>query len=113
MVPAMHGDPLFRDGPRAEPQPEAEEVPQGRMEYQAAVRLVAMQIERDPEKHDLDGQEGHGRVAPEGQLEQTVGKQIAHPVWLRALPPTHPARRLRENATRARFFCDAHVTSRE
>src|SRR4029077_18957315 len=40
-----------------------------------AMRLVAVQVQRDTEKHRLDGEERHEAVAPEGKLHETVRQE--------------------------------------
>src|SRR5690348_17059856 len=57
VMAAMHSHPLLGHRSGAEPQPEAKEMPQHRVEDQPAVSLVAVQIQRDREKQDLDGGE--------------------------------------------------------
>ena len=37
--------------------------------------LIAVQIQRDAEKHQLDGEEGHEAVAPEGKFHETVAQE--------------------------------------
>jgi len=70
VMPSMHGHPLFRDDPRAVPQPETEQVTQHRVEGQTTMRLIPVQVERDTQEHHLDGDESHRHVAPERQLEE-------------------------------------------
>src|SRR5579871_4524116 len=45
------------------------------MQNQATMRLVAVQVERDTEKHRLDGEECHQRISPPRQLEETVRRE--------------------------------------
>src|SRR6185503_3159920 len=78
VMPAVNRDPLLGDHSRAEPQPEAEYVPQYRMQSEAAMRLVPVEIKRNAQEHHLDHHEGHYHVAPEGQLKKTVGRRSHH-----------------------------------
>jgi hypothetical protein len=58
MVPAMNGDPLPGHGGCAEPQPEAKEVPQRRVQREGAVGLIAMQVQADTQEHHLHHHKG-------------------------------------------------------
>ena len=94
VMAAVHRHPFFRDRSGAEPQPEAERMSQQRMQEQTAVSLITVQVQRDTEEHDLDRQEGHERVAPEGQLDQTIGEEITHRMRSADLRQTHRARKI-------------------
>src|SRR5579863_8473234 len=48
VMTAVNGNPLPRHRSRGEPQPESEEVPHRRMQHQAPMCLVAMQVQRHP-----------------------------------------------------------------
>ena len=74
MVAAVDRDPFLGDCPGAEPQPEAEQVPQRRVQDESAVGLITVQVQRHPEKHRLDGDKGHQCIAPDGQRDQTIGR---------------------------------------
>src|SRR6185437_14989066 len=84
MVAAVHRHPLLGDRPGAEPQPEAERVAQGGMQDEAAMGLIAVQVECHPEEHGLDGEERNQEIAPHGQLDQAIGRKT-HPRVLRGL----------------------------
>jgi hypothetical protein len=53
-------------------------VPEHRVKRQATMGLIPMQIEGNPEEHQLDRGERHDKVTPEGQLKETVGGNGAH-----------------------------------
>ena len=74
VVAAVHRDPLARHGSGAEPEPEPEKMSQDRMQHEAAVRLVPVQIERDAEKHQLNQPKADEPVAPKRQLHDPIGK---------------------------------------
>src|SRR4029077_10471500 len=69
----------------AEPQPEAEQVAQRRVQDESAVGLITVQVQRHPEKHRLDGDKGHQYIAPDGQRDQTIGREIHTDVLRRSL----------------------------
>src|SRR6202035_4531614 len=77
--------PFLGDCPGAEPQPEAEQVPQRRVQDESAVGLITVQVQRHPEKHRLDGDKSHQRIAPEGQLHQTIRRETHTDVLRRSL----------------------------
>ena len=85
MVAAVDRDPLLGDRSGAEPQPEAEHVPERGVQDEAAVGLITVQVQRHPEKHRLDGDEGHQRIAPHGQLDQAIGQETHPGALLRRL----------------------------
>src|SRR6202023_3059980 len=62
-----------------------EHVPQRRVQDEAAVGLITVQVQRHPEKHCLDGDKGHQRIAPDGQLHQTIRRETHAGVLRRSL----------------------------
>ncbi len=68
----MDCDPLLGHRAGAEPQPEPKEVPHGRVELQAAVRLIPVQVKRDTQHHQLNQGESDQGIAPGRQLNQAV-----------------------------------------
>jgi hypothetical protein len=72
MVAAVDRNPLPGYGARGEPQPEAKEVPQHWVQYQAAMRLVAVKVQGHPEKHELYHCESEGRIAPQRKANCTA-----------------------------------------
>src|SRR3546814_3228969 len=61
---------------RSQPRPEAEEVGDRRMEVDAAVRLAAVQVERDREDGQLGGDEQVQQHFAPAELEQAAGEEI-------------------------------------
>jgi hypothetical protein len=53
VVSAVHRNPFSGHRAGAEPQPESEQMPQQRMEHEAAMGLVAVKVQGHPEKHQL------------------------------------------------------------
>ena len=78
---AVHGDPLPGHHARRQPAPETEDMRDGRMEIDAAVRLAAVQVQGDGgdrglrHDHEVD-QPGNPRCL--GQSACRVGKQVRH-----------------------------------
>ena len=80
MMLAMHGHPFLGHDAGAHPEPEAEEVPQRRMQIEAAMGGIAVQIQRDAHEGELHHQERHQHVAPEAKIQNSVEKIEIH--WL-------------------------------
>src|SRR5690606_968371 len=72
MVLAMHRDPFLGRRTGVHPEPEAEEVPQRRMKITRAMRLLAMEIQRDGDHRDVHPHHGHHDVLPETEVEQPL-----------------------------------------
>ena len=75
VVLAVDGRPFLGDHARGEPHPDAEEMAHDRVEVHGAVRLAAVQVERDAGDRDLDQHERDENLAPPGQIEQTVEQE--------------------------------------
>jgi hypothetical protein len=67
---AMNGDPLPRGDAGRHPQPEAAEMPDGRVEVHGTVGGVTMQVKGHREHGDLHHQQRREHVAPGRQAEQ-------------------------------------------
>jgi hypothetical protein len=65
---AMHGHPFLGDDARAHPQPEAENVAQHRVQVEAAMSGVAVQVEGDAHEGELHHQKRHEHVRPEAKI---------------------------------------------
>ena len=74
MVLAMDGGPFLGDHAGREPQPEAEEVRYERMQLERAMRLAAVEIDRDRRDGDVCQCQRGQHVTPPGEIQQT-GKQ--------------------------------------
>jgi hypothetical protein len=68
MVLTVHGHPLARGRARVEPQPEAADVADHRMQIDGAVRLVAMEVDGDRDQRDVNPEQRDTHVAPEAQI---------------------------------------------
>ncbi len=73
VVLAVDRDPLLGHHAGREPQPEAEEVADGRGEVERTVRLGAVQEDRDAGDGDVRQRQRDDDVAPPGQRHQSVG----------------------------------------
>ena len=81
MVLAVHGHPLPGDHAGGHPDPQAEEMADGRMQVDGPVGLVTMQVERHRGHGHLDRQEGDQGLLPAVEAEQAIdmiGKKIQH-----------------------------------
>ncbi len=74
MVLAMDRDPGFGEHGGAHPQPKTENMSQRRMQIQAAMSGIAMQVECDAHERELDGQERVQHVTPEIKIHESVQK---------------------------------------
>src|SRR6185369_3925696 len=72
VVLAMDRSPLLGDHPGGEPEPRAEEVAHDRMHIERAMRLAAMQVDRDRGDRDLDQDQAHDDIAPPGEVQETA-----------------------------------------
>jgi len=69
VVLAMDRRPLLRDHAGGEPQPEAEEVADDRVQVERTVRLAPVEIDRDGGDRDLDEDQEGEQVAPPGEVQ--------------------------------------------
>ena len=72
VVLAMHRHPFARLHAGREPEPEAEEMAHHRMHVERAMRLAAVQVDRDRGDGDLDQDEARQHVAPPGKIQETA-----------------------------------------
>ncbi len=77
VVLAVDRGPLLGDHAGREPEPEAEEMRHDRMQVERAVRLVAVQVDRDRGDGDVRQAERDQREAPPGEIQQTVEEHQA------------------------------------
>ena len=70
VVLAMHRDPLAGDDTGSEPQPEAEKHPHGRMQVEATVGLLAMQVNGDSDDGQVTRDHGEQDVAEQSRASQ-------------------------------------------
>src|SRR4051812_6051885 len=61
---AVDADPLFRDHARGEPQPETEEMADGGVQVERAMRLRPVQEDRDARDRDVRKHECNDHIAP-------------------------------------------------
>src|SRR6185437_5505450 len=64
---------------RAEPQPESKEVAQQRMQYQTAMGLIAVKVQRHTEEQQLHHREREYDIAPQRQSHRAVKQMSDHP----------------------------------
>jgi hypothetical protein len=81
VVLAMDRGPLLRDHAGREPQPEAEEVADDRMQVQGAVRLAAVEIDRDGGDRDLDEDQEGEQIAPPGEVQVAAKHGFCGRLW--------------------------------
>jgi hypothetical protein len=83
MVASVDRNPFPGHRTRAEPQPESKEVPQQRVQHQAAMGLVAVQVQAHPEKRELNHRVREYRIAPPWEANYTVMRQptLGHRSW--------------------------------
>jgi hypothetical protein len=72
MVLTMDGDPLAGDHAGGQPQPQAEEVAYGRVQFHGTVRLGTVQEDGDSGDGDVGQQQGCEDQLPYGEIEKTV-----------------------------------------
>jgi hypothetical protein len=74
----MNGNPLAGDRTGGEPQPEAKEMSEQRVQDQSAVGLIAVKIQRHAEKHELNQGERERGVAPQRKANEAVEETSRH-----------------------------------
>ena len=75
VVLAVDGNPFLGDHAGSHPEPEAEEVHDGRMQIQAAVRLATVQEDGDGHDRDVGHYQGEYDDLPPRRLGQTTGNE--------------------------------------
>jgi hypothetical protein len=75
---AMNGDPLASHDTGAHPQPKAENMAQCRVQIQAAMGRITVQVQRDPHERKLHHQECDERITPKVEINQAVQKIEIH-----------------------------------
>ena len=68
----MDGDPLLRHHPGRQPEPESEEMRDGRMQLQRAMRLTTVQIDGHRRNGDVREYERYNDIAPPGEGHKPV-----------------------------------------
>src|SRR5215471_1571939 len=77
---AVYRDPFAGDHARREPQPEAEEMTRDRMQSERAMRLMAMQEDRDARDRHVREKQRDADVAQHRELENAVERHTeSHP----------------------------------
>ncbi|MCY1544083.1 hypothetical protein D9M68_799380 [compost metagenome] len=75
VVLAVNGNPFLGDHAGGQPQPETEEMHDGRMQIQTAVRLAAMEKDRDRHDRDVRHHQRENDDLPPSGLRQTAGNE--------------------------------------
>ena len=86
VVLAVNRGPLAGQHAGGHPQPEAEEMTGDGMQLQRAVRLAAVQIDRDADDRDVGHHEREQQDLPPGKVEQSVGEKIKRGIQQGNLP---------------------------
>jgi hypothetical protein len=76
---AMYCDPLARDHARREPEPEPEEMTRDRMQIERAMRLMAMEEDRDTRDRHVREQQRDCDVAPDREIENAAERHLFVP----------------------------------
>jgi len=88
--------PLTGQHARGHPQPEPEKMTDDRVQFERAVRLAAVQINRHADDRDVRDREGVQHKLPPGEAQQAVGKEIEQGIQQGNLPVERETRDTRE-----------------